>query len=479
MPKDPILDRPILQLSDRDAVTFRQLSAGGCLTLGGLGAGKTSSVGQLAARSLLSGPYGALILSVKSDEPDTWIRYIREAGREKDLVVFGPGEPFSFDPLAYISATGNAAGLTESIAEFLNYLLAVGKVYQPSSGERYFEDAVSELVRAAVVLLTNAEEPISIASLFELLSSVPDEPAQIDSEEWQNTSECARIIAKLRERKERFTPVQWSDLNVATRHLLQRFPNLDPRTRSNVESTLSGLCSKFLYEPFRSLFSSGRFDFTPEQTTHEHKLVLVSMPVLEFGRETARLCQVLMKIAFARGWLRHQYQQGCCHGAFLYIDEAAFLMSRMDSDLHKVCRSSAIVPFLLMQNILSIAADEFGELTPGSKTLGFLGLVSTKIFLANNETQTNQYAADQIGKEYRFLEGWNAGQGEHHHHQGVSANKQLVHIIEPIEFTRLLQPDGENPISEGIVYLSGRTFNATKTQSNPRGLPYLRVHFSR
>jgi type IV secretory pathway TraG/TraD family ATPase VirD4 len=203
------------------------------------------------------------------------------------------------------------------------------------------------------------------------------------------------------------------------------------------------------------------------------------MPVLEFGRETARLCQVLMKIAFARGWLRHQYRQGCCHGAFLYIDEAAFLMSRMDSYLHMVCRSSGIAPFLLMQNILSIAADEFGEQQPGSKTLGFLGLLGTKIFLANNETQTNQYASDQIGKTYAYIEGWNAGQSEHDHHSGVSANKQLVHIIEPIEFTRLMKPDGENPLSEGIVYLSGSTFNATKNESNPRGLPYLRVHFSR
>ena len=144
-----------------------------------------------------------------------------------------------------------------------------------------------------------------------------------------------------------------------------------------------------------------------------------------------------------------------------------------------VCRSSAIAPICITPNILNIAAEEFGEQQPGAKTLGFLGLLSLKVFHANNETLTNQYASDQIGKVYAYLEGWNAGNSQQHHHTGVSANKQLVHIIEPIEFTALLRPDRENPYSEAVVYLNGRTFIATQTKSNPHGLPYIRVHFSR
>ncbi|AXC13502.1 hypothetical protein ACPOL_4225 [Acidisarcina polymorpha] len=76
MAKDPVLDRVVLQLSDTDCLTFRAFTEGGCLTLGGLGAGKTSTVGETTARSLLQvpsdknvRPYGGLILSVKSDEP--------------------------------------------------------------------------------------------------------------------------------------------------------------------------------------------------------------------------------------------------------------------------------------------------------------------------------------------------------------------------------------------------------------------------
>ena len=54
-----------------------------------------------------------------------------------------------------------------------------------------------------------------------------------------------------------------------------------------------------------------------------------------------------------------------------------------------------------------------------------------------------------------------------------------MHIVEPIEFTRLLKPDSSTPYSQALVYLSGKTFNATKTSQNPRGRNYLPVLFSR
>jgi hypothetical protein len=55
MPKDPILDRVILQLSDVDVVRFRDVIEGGCLITGGLGSGKSSTSARNLALSLLSG----------------------------------------------------------------------------------------------------------------------------------------------------------------------------------------------------------------------------------------------------------------------------------------------------------------------------------------------------------------------------------------------------------------------------------------
>jgi hypothetical protein len=55
MAKDPILDRVILQLSDKDVVRFRDIIEGGCLITGGLGSGKSSTSARNLALSLLSG----------------------------------------------------------------------------------------------------------------------------------------------------------------------------------------------------------------------------------------------------------------------------------------------------------------------------------------------------------------------------------------------------------------------------------------
>ena len=133
----------------------------------------------------------------------------------------------------------------------------------------------------------------------------------------------------------------------------------------------------------------------------------------------------------------------------------------------------------LTQNILNLA-EELGEQQPGSKTKSFLGNLGTKFFLQQNDIETCNYAADQIGREYRYLDSYNAGGGQHDHaHASVGGSQQLVHIVEPAVFTRLLRPDGSNPCAEAIVYQGGKIFNATVDEKNPKGRNYLRVLFSR
>lgn len=55
----------------------------------------------------------------------------------------------------------------------------------------------------------------------------------------------------------------------------------------------------------------------------------------------------------------------------------------------------------------------------------------------------------------------------------------MVHVIEPIEFTRLIKPDSGNPLSQAIVYQSGKPFKAATSNASPRGRNYLPVFFSR
>jgi hypothetical protein len=85
-----------------------------------------------------------------------------------------------------------------------------------------------------------------------------------------------------------------------------------------------------------------------------------------------------------------------------------------------------------------------------------------------------------LGKQYKFLPNFHTGGSSGPEmHSSFGGSQQLVHCLEPIEFTRLLKPDADNPVSQAIVYQSGKIFNATRNEQNPDGLNYLPVCFSR
>jgi hypothetical protein len=367
-PKD-VLNTPILRLSDSDIVRFRDLIEGGTLITGGLGSGKSSTSAKSLALSFLSTGLGGLVLTVKSDETQHWIEYAKQTGREKDLIIFNAESGLAFDPLAYMWNTGGrAAGHIETIVELFSTLMSVGKQHIGINNDRFWELSVEDLERVMIVLLSAGGERISIASIHKIITSLPSSPEQVDDPKWLNSTSCGQLILKIRERRDTFTTAQLDDLDIAIPFALERWPQTDPRTTSNILATWAGMASKFIFHPFSRMFCSGRYDFTPEQTTHERKIVILDFPVLEYGRETSRLCQILVKIIFQRSWLRHQFKEGCCNGAFLFQDEFALLMHRHENHFHMVCRGSGIAPVCITPNILNIAAEEFGEQKPGAKT---------------------------------------------------------------------------------------------------------------
>jgi hypothetical protein len=330
-------------------------------------------------------------------------------------------------------------------------------------------------MRNCIKLLELAGERISIASIDRVIKSLPTRPDEHEEADWQAQSYCAQLIAAIKARKETLVPDQWSDLDFATQFIFRKWPAFDERPRSSLEMTWAGMADKFLFNPFNRLFCNGKCTFAPEMTTHEGKIIVCDFPMLEYGHETGRLINVILKLIFQRAWLRRKLSESP-NPVFLWQDEFQFFVTRRDNFFQQTCRGSRVAVVCLTQNILNLA-EELGESQPGSKTKSFLGNLAVKIFHQQNDTETCNYAADLIGKEYRYLDSFHAGGGEHAH-ASVGGSQQLVHILEPVEFTRLLKPDASNPYAQAIVYL-GQTFNATKNERNPEGLNYLSVLFSR
>jgi hypothetical protein len=156
-----------------------------------------------------------------------------------------------------------------------------------------------------------------------------------------------------------------------------------------------------------------------------------------------------------------------------------YFVTRRDNFFQQTCRGSRVANVVLTQNILNLS-EELGEAQPGSKTKSFLGNLGIKIFHQQNDIETCNYASDQLGKVYKYLDSYNAGANEQNHsHASFGASRQLAYILEPVEFTRLVKPDSTNPLAEAIVYQSGKTFSASKTERNAEGSNFLPVFFSR
>lgn len=451
----------------------------GLIAIGGPGSGKSSCAGKTLALGLLKVPeLGALILTAKSEETQNWIRYAKECGREQDLIIFNT-ENGCFDPLHYEwTRNGRGAGDLEGIIDFFSTLVSIGKQESGHSHDPFWERGNEQLMRNVIKLLDLAGEPISIVNIDRVIKSLPSRPDEHEEEAWQREAYCAQLINQVRARQQTLTRDQWSDLEFATQYIFKKWPAFDERPRSSLEMTWSGMADKFLFNPFNRLFCSGECSFTPEMTMFDHKIIICDFPMLEYGHETGRLINVLLKLVFQRAWLRRDLSESP-NPVLLWQDEFQYFVTRRDNFFQETCRGSRVAVVCLTQNILAVS-EALGETHPGSKTKSLLGNFATKVFLQQNETESCTYAAEQVGKAYRYVQNYNASAGDQGNaHASVGGSHQLAYIVEPVEFTRLAKPDATNPLAESILYQSGRTFNATKTDRNPQGQNFLRVAFTR
>lgn len=469
------LNRPLLMFSPTDA--FRLGDAfEGALLLGASGSGKTTTSGKSLAYALLNTPMsGGLILTCKREETDNWIKYAKACGREQDLLIFNAESGHAFDVFQYEWARpGRGSADQESIIDLFSTLLSIGKQVVTTSGEAYWERASEKLLRHTLVVLGMSGEPMSLSIFNRFIEALPSRLEECDEEQWQNESYAAHVVRSIEARKDTLTEAQWQDLDTATQFLFKRWPQMDERPRSSIVLTFSGLADKFTFHPLRRLFCSGKCTFVPEMTTHQGRIIVVDFPTAQYGPETGRLIGVMLKLVFQRAWLRRDLSESAS-AVFLWQDEFQMFVSRRDNTFQQTCRSARVAVVCLTQNILNLS-EELGEQQPGSKTKSFLGNLALKVFHQQNEFESAQYAADLIGKQYRFLDSYNAGASGD---TSFGAAKQLVYNVEPSEFSRLTKPDSVNPISTAIVYQGGKTFNATITNENPRGSNHLTVAFSR
>jgi hypothetical protein len=147
----------------------------------------------------------------------------------------------------------------------------------------------------------------------------------------------------------------------------------------------------------------GRTSFVPEMA-HYGAVIVLDMPVKTWQQDGI-IAQHIIKYAFQRATERRGQIGG---NVFLWVDEAQLMLSDYDSEFQSTARNSRAATVYLTQNI-NMYHRAIGGTNPHYAVRGLLGNLKTKIFHANDDVDTNKYAAELIGTKLHLRRSGNVG----------------------------------------------------------------------
>lgn len=452
----------------------------GTLVLGATGSGKSSGSGRALALSFLGAGFGGLVLTAKKDEPALWESYCREAGRQGDLLVFGPDRPLRYNFIDHeLKRKGDGAGLTENIVNLFSAVLEIAERQGGQGGredEGYWRRANRQLCRNSVDLLILALGALSIPDLYRLVVSAPTSPQQVCSDAWRKTSFCYQCLEAADAAAK--SPRQASDYTIVADYFLLEYPGLSDKTRSVIVSTFTSMIDVLNRGVLRELFC-GETNVSPE-AIEDGKILVVDLPVKEFN-EVGVFAQVLWKYAFQRSIERRDVRKNP-RPAFYWADEAQYFVTSYDMQFQTTARASRVATVLLSQNLSNFYAALGGGEKGKAEADSLVANLNTKIFHANGDPVTNEWASSLIGRTRQFFvntsesyqpEDWLAvASGVRQQPSTTSGVSESYEFeVQPSAFTTLRKGGEANGgLVDGIVFQGGRRFDST-------GRTWMRVTF--
>ena len=460
------LDTVLYRFNGIEPFTIRQ-ACEGLQVFGGIGSGKTSGSGAAIAKSYLRSGFGGLVLCAKKDEIDTWRRYAEQTGRSDSLLVFDASGTWRFPFLQYeVSREGKGAGYTENLVRlFTTVQEAIERGSNGGSADPYWQRAMQQLMRNAIDLCMIAKGEVSVPLLYNIVSSAPLNQEQRDSSEWQVKSLCWKLMMQADSRVKQMNQWEQYDFESTVNYWMEEFCHLAPRTRSGIVSMFTSMADNLLRRPFRMLFSEvspeGKHAF-PEMT-HEGVIIVLNLPVKEFG-DAGRAAQVIYKYMWQQAAERRDITKNS-RPVFLWADEAQNFASSYDMQFQATARSSRACTVYLTQNLPNYYA-VMGGAHSKYRVDSLVGNLQTKIWHANSDPETNNQAADIIGRSWHIRRSisTNAGVGQNNVSAGSSSQESYDYDVIPQQFTKLKKGSPINDfIVEAIVFQSGRLWMNGKT----------------
>jgi hypothetical protein len=476
-PDDEGLDKPLLSFSDHDSWTVRD-ACEGTQIFGACGSGKTSGSGRTIASAFLESGFGGLVLTAKPDETTLWQQYCTAAGREDDLIVFSPSQPWRFNFLDYeLNREGAGAGITENIVSLFTTVLELDET-DTKSREPYWQNAMKQLLRRAIDLLSISTGRINLPDLHRIVMTAPYSLQQLHSEAWKKASFCHQLVAQ-GERLQK-TPAQLRDFAFSAQYWFKDFPTLAETTRSCVVNMFTSLADGFLTGQLCDLFCTDPtldpdHQLTPE-ITQEGKIILLDLPQKQY-HQLGTTAQALWKYVWQRSIEQRNTEEHPLP-VFLWVDEAQLFLTSYDQEFQTTARSSRTCTVYLTQSLSNYHAKLGAEGSARAKADSLLGNLQTKIFHANGDSVTNNWASELFAKSWQYHYNTSSQQPD----SSTETNNDTARLshgttqsldfeVLPQEFTSLRKggPPNDNQV-DAIIFQGGRVWNAT-------GKNYLRTFF--
>ncbi len=470
-PKRWELTDEILRWSREDPWTLGNASEG-VFACGATGSGKSSGSGRTIAIAMLNIGFGGLVLTAKSDERALWESYCRATNRSGDLVIVDAAAKMRLNFLdAELNRAGMGGGLTENIVNLFSTVMEIRERNTGSGGGRedgqFWKQGALKLMRNATDLVSLATDSISVPELVRVVLTSPQSPGQVSDRTFQDGSFCFQCL-KAADQKPK-SARQLHDFGVVCDFFLLEWPRLAERTRSVIQATWMGWADMLNRGVLRELFCTDT-TITP-QAVENGKIILIDLPVKEFG-EVGQFAQVLWKYCFQRSIERRNVTESP-RPVFLWADEAQHFITSYDMQFQTTCRAARVATVYLTQNVSNVYAALGGGDKGRAEADSLFANLNTKIFHANGDPVTNEWAASLIGRSRQFMasgnssfdndQRWAAAVGLDWLDGGGSTSAGFSETFEfevqPREFTRLRTGGPANGwIVDGIVFQNGRTF---------------------
>lgn len=479
------LDTILISLSGKttsDNWTIRN-AVEGVQIFGGIGSGKTSGSGRLFALKYLKAGFGGLVLTAKPDEKKLWEEYCRVTGRLGDMVVIEPGGKNNFNFLEYESKNSSPGmSITGNIVHVLKTVLKASEEKQGGkSDDMFWENSTDLLMHNLVDLCKLAYGTLKIKDLYEIAQSLPKtenellDPKLVDRA-YQKAIRFAndKVKEKLNEWERKFDLQELSKMEkegTSSARAMEDIPELrllsqieeffhiyipmSEKTRSIIDFSFVGFLSRFMHEPVYSLFSNKISNIEPEDCLRG-TIIVLNLPVKSYGK-VGRDAQIMFKYIWQRAMERRDPKYGQ-RPVFLWADESQNFLHEHDADYQATARSSRICTVYISQNLPNYYANMGGEKS-AYRVKSFLGTLNTKIFHANADIETNNYANELIGKQFieKTTEAANTGTGGIS--KSYSVTIDLEDAVRPEEIVKLKTGGPRNGyLVEAYVHRPGEPF---------------------